>query len=109
MVFSFHFKYNTFSLISLNLLYKGEVASKIRNYRLSSDDIKINNYLVSMYKITLKTACYKILQNIKTIISNKEDISFIIKNKKYDKLARLITFGNGKFIGSNIIRNCFAI
>ena len=75
-------------------------------YTLRSDEIEINKYLLENYKSDLKSTCLKLMNNAKYIASMDE---LIIKfnTVEDDKLARLITYGDGKIRGSRILRDIF--
>lgn len=77
-------------------------------YRFGANEVKLNNYLIEKYKMPLIQACLVILQK-STISTNLVDDELIItfKDKDIDKLATLITYGNGALQGSKILRYAF--
>jgi len=78
-------------------------------FPLKADEVKINNYLLNNYKITLKTLCLKILNNLQISNNSSGDLLIKIKNPDLDKLARLITYGNSELFGSKILKKAFII
>ena len=68
----------------------------------------LDQYLRENHKVSLKQACIQLLSAIKVgyDFSNNYIISFPIK--KLDKLASLITYGDGKILGSDILKTAFA-
>jgi hypothetical protein len=57
--------------------------------------------------MSLKNLCIKLLLST-TFYTDKEDnLVILFKNPKDDKLARLITYGNGVIHGSSILRDMF--
>lgn len=96
-------------LITIKNVTKNEIAWRqlaarriILEYKLNTDDKLIEQQVYNKYQITLKQAALDILQHCR--FSYKEqNCTITILNKKYDKMARLITFGSGKCHGSDIL------
>lgn len=78
--------------------------------KLAADELIINEFCIKHYKKPLKTLCLKIISNSKFYYSvDRQDIIIKIPDKKLNKLAELITFGNGQFIGSNILKLAYSV
>lgn len=76
----------------------------IQNYPLKASDLALDRYIQQQYKTTLKNMCVKLLLNITFYKSNNDNLILMFKNKKYDALAQLITYGNGAIPGSKILQ-----
>ena len=73
--------------------------------KLSGNDIAIDNYCRKTYKQTLKDICWEIINNIKILPDiGREQYLVILEDKELDKIAHIITYGNGEFGGSKILQ-----
>lgn len=73
-------------------------------YTFKTNELALNDYFMSKYKVSLREMCLKILTNGKlqrNIEQNK--VIFLCGSKKDDEIASLITYGNGKLQGSRIL------
>ena len=75
----------------------------IKNYPLKASDTLLNNFLKQHYNDELKNLCIKILLNL-IFYKDKDHFILSFKNPEIEKLARLITYGNGKVPGSQILQ-----
>jgi hypothetical protein len=64
----------------------------------------LDSYIQQQYKITLKNLCIKLLLSLTFYKDNEGNLVLLFKDPKYDKLASLITYGNGAIPGSNILQ-----
>lgn len=70
---------------------------------MGANETALNEYLFERYNITLKAACLQII--VKSRYSKSKDkIVITMLDKKWDDIARLITFGNGRLQGSKILQ-----
>ena len=70
---------------------------------MGANETALNEYLFERYNITLKAACLQII--VKSCYSKSKDkIVITMLDKKWDDIARLITFGNGRLQGSRILQ-----
>jgi hypothetical protein len=76
----------------------------IQNYSLHASDLMLDSYIQQQYKITLKNLCIKLLLSLTFYKDNEGNLVLLFKDPKYDKLASLITYGNGAIPGSNILQ-----
>jgi hypothetical protein len=76
----------------------------IQKYPLHAADLILDSYIQQQYDITLKNMCIKLLLNLTFYKNDSGDIILLFKNEKYDKIARLITYGNGAIPGSRILK-----
>ena len=79
------------SIIKLKTLVRAR--SFISLYPTRGTELILNNYLVENYKLTLKNACLLLLANLQFSEGEENEIIFFFKEEKYDKLARIITYG----------------
>jgi hypothetical protein len=71
---------------------------------LHASDLALDQFLQQQYKTTLKNMCIKLLLSLTFYKDNEGDLILLFKNPKYDKLASLITYGNGAIPGSRILQ-----
>ena len=76
----------------------------IENYPLKASEMLMDQFILQKYKMSLKDLCVKLLLNI-TFYENAEgDLILMFKNQEYDKIAQLITYGNGAVPGCKILQ-----
>lgn len=75
----------------------------IKNYPFKSTETRLDLYLKQNYKISLKDACLQLLLNATISKTRSGDFILLFNNPKDDKLAQLITYGNGLVSGSKIL------
>jgi hypothetical protein len=76
----------------------------IKNYPISATEKLMDQYIQQHYKLSLKNMCIKLLLNLGTYKDDSGNIVLLFKDKKYDTIASLITYGNGAIPGSRILR-----
>ena len=79
----------------------------VQNYKIKPAECKLSNYLYKTYGYNLRAASCIILAH-STLQKNKSnEIIITFKDKLIDDLATIITYGNGKIQGSNILKEAF--
>ena len=76
----------------------------IKNYPLHASDMIMDQYIQQQYNTTLKNMCIKLLLQLNFYENDSGNLILIFKNPKYDKIASLITYGNGAIPGSKILQ-----
>jgi hypothetical protein len=77
---------------------------------LNADDRKMDEFLQENYKTNLRQICLKIISSAKYMADpSTKNVIVRIVPENLEKLARLITYGNGKINGSTILKNAFSI
>jgi hypothetical protein len=76
----------------------------IRNYPMRAADITLDSYIQQQYDTSLKNMCIKLLLSLTFHKDNEGNLVLLFKDSKYDKIAQLITYGNGAIQGSKILR-----
>ena len=76
----------------------------IKNYPLNASEQLLNSYLEQQHKSSLKDLCIQLLLSTTYYTNDKNDLVLLFKDPKYDKLAQLITYGNGAIPGSRILK-----
>ena len=76
----------------------------INSYPLRASDKILNDYLQMTYKTSLKNICIKLLLNISFLKDTDGNFVLLFKDPALDKLAQLITYGNGAIPGSKILQ-----
>ena len=80
----------------------------IQKYPLNASELVLSQYLQQQYKASLKNMCIKLLLNLTFYKTDAGDLTLIFKDQTYDKIARLITYGNVAIPGSPILQTAFA-
>ena len=94
------------SIVKLKTLVRAR--SLISLYPMRGTEVILNNYLVENYKITLKNLCFLLLANLQFSTGEENEIIMFFKDEKYDKLARIITYGIGNISGSQILKTALS-
>ena len=76
----------------------------IKNYPLHASDMALDTFIQQQYKTTLKNMCINLLLNLTFYEDVDKNLVLLFKDQKHDKLARLITYGNGALPGSRILQ-----
>lgn len=76
----------------------------IKNYSIHATELALNDYIKQQYNTSLKDLCIKLLLSLTFYRDNKGNFLLLFKNPEHDKLARLITYGNGAIPGSKILQ-----
>lgn len=76
----------------------------IKNYPLLASELILDQYIQQQYDTTLKNMCIKLLLSLTFMKDDKNNLVLLFKDPKYDKIARLITYGNGAIPGSKILQ-----
>lgn len=75
---------------------------RLKYYPINTTEKLLNNYLKEHYQMTLLYACYLIVIN-SNITEGKNELVVSMTDKHLEKIARVITFGTGRILGSRII------
>ena len=76
-------------------------------YHITPAQLKLNSYLWKHYGLNIRSASLLVLANCKLLKNSCNEVIVIFPSKKIDQLASLITYGNGKIQGCNILKNAF--
>ena len=76
----------------------------IKNYPMYASDIALDKFIQQQYKVTLKNLCIKLLLSLTFYKDNEVNLVLLFKDPTYDKIASLITYGNGAVPGSKILQ-----
>ena len=76
----------------------------IKNYPLHASDLLLDQFIQQQYKTSLKNMCIKLLLSLTFCKDEKGNLTLLFKDQTYDKIARLVTYGNGAIPGSNILK-----
>ncbi len=96
---------STKALTELNVLTWAKI--KLAKAEFGATEILLDNYCKETYNQDLKTLCLLIIWNTKFSSDNNGILIGKIKDKEIDKIARFITYGNGKIQGSPILKKVF--
>ena len=90
------------SIVKLKALVRARTLISL--YPMRGTEVILNNYLVENYKLTLKNACLLLLANLHASEGEENELIMFFKDEKYDKLARIITYGVDSISGSQILK-----
>ena len=76
----------------------------IKNYKMSAQELALEAYIQQQYKMSLKNMCIKLLLSLTFHKDDKGNLILLFKDDKQDKIAQLITYGNGAIPGSSILK-----
>ena len=76
-------------------------------YHITPAQLKLNSYLWENYGLNIRSASMLILANCRLLKNNSNEIIVVFPSKKIDKLASLITYGNGKIQGCSVLQEAF--
>lgn len=76
----------------------------IKNYPMRASDTILDSYIQQQYDTSLKNMCIKLLLSLTFHKDNEGNLILLFKDQKYDKIAQLITYGNGAIHGSQILK-----
>ena len=76
----------------------------IKSYPLRASELAMERLVQQQYKSSLKDLCIKLLLSLTFYENNDGNLVLLFKDQKYDKIASLITYGNGAIPGSKILQ-----
>lgn len=76
----------------------------IDNYPMHAADLVLEQFLKQQYNASLKNLCIKLLLNLTFYKDESNNLVLMFKDPKLDRLAQLITYGNGAVPGSKILQ-----
>lgn len=76
----------------------------IYNYPMHAADLLMDQYIQQQYKMSLKNMCIKLLLSLSYCKDDEGNLILLFKDPRYDKIASLITYGNGAIPGSRILQ-----
>lgn len=76
----------------------------IQNYSLHASELALDRFIQQQYKVSLKDMCIKLLLSLTFYEDNEGNLILLFKDQRYDKIAQLITYGNGAIPGSRILQ-----
>lgn len=76
----------------------------ISHYPLKASDKLLDSYMQLHYKTSLKDMCIKLLLSLTFYENNEGNLVLLFKDRKYDSIASLVTYGNGAVPGSKILQ-----
>jgi hypothetical protein len=88
---------------------KKQARLKLTLYPIGVTETLLSRFLQENYNLTLKSACLAILQNAHYNLNIEQDLIITIPDPELNALAKLITYGNGRLMGSHILREMWRI
>ena len=76
----------------------------IKNYPLHASELILDQFIQQQYKVSLKDMCIKLLLSLTFYKDKDGNLTLLFKDLTYDKIAQLITYGNGAIPGSRILQ-----
>lgn len=79
----------------------------VATYRITPAQKPLNDYLWKEFGLNLKAACRVILANCRIQKNKSNELIITFPAKRIDRLAALITYGDGKIQGCPILKEAF--
>ena len=79
----------------------------IIDHNITHREYRLNQYLMNTYGVDLKATCLHLLNSCKMYRNKANELTILFPKKEDDKLAALITYGNGSIPGSNLLKEAF--
>lgn len=76
----------------------------IQKYSFHASELALDRLIQTQYKMSLKDMCIKLLLSLTFYSDAEGNLILMFKDPKYDKIAQLITYGNGAVPGSRILK-----
>ena len=76
----------------------------ILKYPFGAAETILDKYCIEHYRLPLRYLCLKVLFSLRAMSDKDGKIVWKTPTEKYDKIARLITYGDGIMQGSQILR-----
>ena len=76
----------------------------IEKFPMHASDVLLDSYIQQQHKMSLKDLCVSLLLNLTYYADSESNLILLFKNPKHDKMAQLITYGNGAIPGSKILQ-----
>ena len=76
----------------------------VQSYPMHASDIILDQYIQQQYKMSLKNLCIKLLLSLTFYEDDENNLVLLFKDPRNDKLASLVTYGNGAIPGSRILQ-----
>jgi hypothetical protein len=76
----------------------------IKNYPMHAADLLLDKYIQQQYNTTLKNMCIKLLLSLTFHKDDEGNLILLFKDPKHDRIAQLVTYGNGALLGSKILQ-----
>jgi hypothetical protein len=76
----------------------------IKNYPMGASDLVLDQYIQQQYNTSLKNICINLLLNLTFHKDAEGNLVLLFKDLKHDKIAQLVTYGNGAIPGSKILK-----
>lgn len=67
----------------------------------------LDKYLKQEYNISLVQGCLQLIKGAKISFNSEDTYVITFPNKKFNEIARTITYGTGKLLGSQILKEAF--
>lgn len=103
MTFVIENRYNVNSSLLKSRTYLSARDTILRFPMLITEQI-IDQKLYKLYGLNLKPACLYLLARCKFLKNKDNNLIVSFPDKADNKLAMLITYGDGSFVGSNILK-----
>jgi hypothetical protein len=88
---------------------KRQARLRLTLFRKGVTETLLSRFLQENYNMTLQSACLAILQNARYNLNIEQDLIITIPDPELNHIAKLITYGNGRLAGSQILRDMWKI
>ena len=84
-----------------------EARTIIIYHKITPGEYNLNQYLLQNYEADLRGVCLDLLKRTQWHRDRDGNLIVLFPKKEDDKLAALITYGNGQIKGSSILKDAF--
>ncbi len=81
----------------------------IVKYPFKANEILLDRYCKQHFKKSLRAMCLYLISKLSISTAGYGNLIYTFKDEADDKIARLITYGNGKIAGSKILLHAFGM
>jgi hypothetical protein len=78
-------------------------------YPMGTTETLLSRYLEKQFGMSLQIACRRILANTVYVLNMRQEIIVTISDPNLNHIAKIITYGTGSLMGSNILRDMLTI
>ena len=79
----------------------------IATYQIKPTQKQLNDYLWKEFGLNLRAACMLVIANCRMQQNKNNELIITFPSKRIDNLAAMITYGDGKIQGCDILKEAF--
>ena len=89
------------------LIYRAKTKARLQLalHTFGPSELLLSRYLQENYNLSLRGACLAILNNTTYNVNLLREIIVTIPDPTLNKIAKIITYGTGRIVGSHILKD----